>query len=78
MSNLNGSIPIFDEQEPDESESVVVPADEYKTLCRAKELLEIVYDDYVNWGEVLQDETIADVEVFLTGLESEDYTPDGE
>jgi len=64
---IDGSIPLFDEQELSESELIVVLAEEYKNLCRAKELLEIVYDDYLNWGEVLQDETIDEVEVFLTG-----------
>lgn len=52
-----------------ENDDVTICGEEYIRLKRAKELLDTIYDDYLNWGEVLQDETIEEMEEFFEGLE---------
>lgn len=59
----------LDPTEEIENDDVTICGEEYIRLKRAKELLDTVYDDYLNFGEVLQDVTIEEMEEFFEGLE---------
>lgn len=52
-----------------ENDDITISQEEYVKLKRAFELLEIVADDYENYGEVLQYETVEEMEKFFEELE---------